>query len=141
EAAHAERQSGADERDRVRGDVRSADRVRLLRRIDLERDRALIDEPVEPDEGDRPGGHEDVLRRTDAGRGETSPEVNMGVCDEDADRVGIRRAVGQQRGTLTDEDLEAAAAERVAADMEVAADLQQVVEIEIEITDLERERR
>ena len=115
--------------------------MRLRRRIDLERDRALNDEPVEPDEGDRAGGHEDVLRRTAAGRGETSLEVNMGVCDEDADRVGIRRAVGEQRGTLTDEDLEAAAAERVAADMEVAADLQQVVEIEIEITDLERERR
>src|SRR5205823_76409 len=61
-AAHAELHAGAHEREGVRGDRLAANRVRLRCRIDLERDRALDDESVETDEGDRAGGQENVLR-------------------------------------------------------------------------------
>src|SRR3954447_21687585 len=55
-------------------------------------------------------------------------EVDGGVADQDADRIRGARAVGVPRRARPDEDVDAVALEAVAAEGEVAVDLEDPVE-------------
>ena len=126
DAGHAELEVRHDERVGLRRDHGAVERDRVDGAgVDLEDDRAADVEPVEAEQGDVAG---DLQRVRVAGALE---EVDRRVLHEQADRVLDRRAVG--RGArAADVHQQVGAGEAARADREVALDLQQPAEVEVD---------